>query len=181
MIAAILVKIDSPRENIIFKQQRAGRFEKPFKIYKFRSMSQSGQINSKERKVYNWENGVPDDFVFKSASGTQPNVSKIGHFLRKSSLDELPQLWNVLKGDMSIVGPRPEILDITKCYSEKQKERLHVYPGITGWAQVNGRSNMNHGQKIKLDVYYVDNISMKLDFTIILLTIKQVLSGKDAV
>ncbi len=181
LFTAILVKFDSPKEKIIFTQTRAGKFEQPFQIYKFRSMRSNPVASPRKNTIYDWENGVPDDFVFKSLSGEQPNVSKIGAFIRKFSLDELPQLWNVLIGEMSIVGPRPEILDITKCYSHGQKRRLAVQPGITGWAQVNGRSNMNHGQKMELDYYYVEKFGMKLDILIIFLTVKQVLIGKDAV
>src|SRR5699024_2233652 len=108
-------------------------------------------------KVYDWKNGVPDDFVFKTGSIDNPNITRVGQFIRKYSLDELPQFFNVLKGDMSVVGPRPEIIDITKCYNSEQKRRLAVKPGITGWAQANGRSDMNHGEKIRHDLYYVNN------------------------
>lgn len=121
---------------------------------------------------------MPDDFQFKG--GTDSAVTPIGKILRKYSLDELPQLFNVLHGTMSLVGPRPEIPQITEFYDESQAKRLLVKPGLTGYAQVNGRSEINHGQKIKLDRYYVENCSLWLDIRIIFATILYVLKGKGA-
>ncbi|MBC2173831.1 sugar transferase [Listeria booriae] len=181
LIVALMIKLDSPKEKVIFVQTRTGLRNEPFSIFKFRSMRKSNQPGGARKHVYDWENGVPDDFVFKSVSGNDPEVSSIGAFVRKFSLDELPQLFNVLRGDMSLVGPRPEIPAITDLYSRAQQTRLLVKPGVTGWAQVNGRSNMNHGQKMALDSYYVQKLSLKLDIQIIGMTIKQVLTGKDAV
>lgn len=181
LIVALMIKLDSPKEKVIFVQTRTGLRNEPFSIFKFRSMRKSNQPGGARKHVYDWENGVPDDFVFKSVSGNDPEVSSIGAFVRKFSLDELPQLFNVLRGDMSLVGPRPEIPAITDLYSRAQQTRLLVKPGVTGWAQVNGRSNMNHGQKMALDSYYVQKLSLKLDIQIIGMTIKQVLMGKDAV
>lgn len=168
---------------IIYRQQRSGYKNKPFYIYKFRSMKNEKDKNKKAEagNLYNWSNGVPDDFVFKSVDDKNPNVTLIGRFLRKYSLDELPQFMNVLKGDMSIIGPRPEILSISKHYNTKQQKRLEVKPGITGWAQVNGRSDIDHGEKIKHDLYYVDNIGIKIDLKILILTIIQVIFGRGAV
>lgn len=122
-----------------------------FEMYKFRSMKVGNKIvgNHKDKDPYeDWKGRVPDDFVFKSASASNPNVTQIGAFIRKYSIDELPQLFNVLKGDMSIVGPRPEIIDITRHYDSEQKRSLEFKPSITEWAQVNGRSDMNHSMKI---------------------------------
>lgn len=154
----------------------------PFEMYKFRSMkNKQVKIASNSHSEYNWKNGVPDDFVFKTASEDNPNITKVGLFIRKYSLDELPQFINVLKGDMSIVGPRPEILPISNLYNFQQKKRLEVKPGITGWAQVNGRSDMDHGNKIKYDLYYVEHFSIWLDFKIFLKTITQVLVGRNSV
>ncbi|MBC1794186.1 sugar transferase [Listeria booriae] len=180
LIVALLVKLDSPKEKVLFIQIRTGFKNKSFRIFKFRSMRKSDQPGGARKHVYEWANGVPDDFVFKSASGNDPDVSAIGAFVRKFSLDELPQLFNVLRGDMSIVGPRPEIPAITQFYSKTQQTRLLVKPGVTGWAQVNGRSNMNHGQKIAYDTEYVQNSGWKLDARVIVMTVKQVLTGKDA-
>lgn len=181
LLVALLIKLDSPKEKVVFVQTRTGLKNEPFRIFKFRSMRQSNRPGGAKKHVYDWEHGVPDDFVFKSATGKDPEVSTIGAFVRKFSLDELPQLVNVLRGDMSLVGPRPEIPEITDLYSRSQQTRLLVKPGVTGWAQVNGRSNMNHGQKMAYDSHYVKHISWKMDCQIIVMTVKQVLVGKDAV
>ncbi|MBC1604060.1 sugar transferase [Listeria rocourtiae] len=181
LIVALMIKLDSPNEKVLFIQTRTGLKNEPFRIFKFRSMRKSNHSGGARKHIYSWENGVPDDFVFKSVSGNDPEVSPIGTFVRKFSLDELPQLFNVLRGEMSLVGPRPEIPAITEHYSGEQQIRLFVKPGVTGWAQVNGRSNMNHGQKMAYDSYYVQKFSLKLDIRIIGMTIKQVLTGKDAV
>lgn len=138
-------------------------------------------VESNSHNEYNWPNRVPDDFIFKTAEENNPNITQVGHFIRKYSLDELPQFINVLKGDMSVIGPRPEIIPITKCYDKEQKRRLEVKPGISGWAQVNGRSEMNHGEKIKNDLYYVENISLWLDVKILFKTIAQVVVGRGSV
>ena len=136
---------------------------------------------NKKENLYNWVGGVPDDFVFKTTSGFDPNVTKTGQFIRKYSIDELPQFFNVLKGQMSIVGPRPEIPNITSCYNAHQSKRLLVKPGITGWAQINGRSEIPHGEKIKYDLYYVENQGFVLDFKIFFKTIFQAILGKGAI
>jgi len=181
LIIALLIIIDDGLP-IFFKQKRSGKGDIPFKIFKFRSMkNKQVAVPSNSHNDYNWENGVPDSFVFKMSSEDNPNITKIGRFIRKYSLDELPQFINVLKGDMSLVGPRPEILPISDCYNEHQKRRLEVKPGITGWAQANGRSEMNHGEKIKHDLYYVDNFSVWLDIKIVLMTIKIVVLGRGSV
>jgi len=181
-LAVTLAIFFEDRGKILFKQKRAGLNNHPFSIYKFRSMKeqkQSGQVN--KESPYQWENGVPDDFVFKTTDGFNPNVTKTGRFIRKTSLDELPQFFNVLKGEMSVIGPRPEIVEITKCYDHHQMQRLLVKPGITGWAQVNGRSDSNHGEKIKNDLYYVQNVSLLLDMKIFFMTVYQTLFGKGAI
>lgn len=181
LIVSLLIIIDDGFP-VIFKQYRSGLNNKPFKIWKFRSMKNKQiLVESQPYNDYNWTNRVPDNFVFKTNEETNPNITKLGKIIRKYSLDELPQFINVLKGDMSVVGPRPEIVAITECYDAKQKRRLNVKPGISGWAQVNGRSDMNHGEKIKYDLYYVDNQSLLLDIKIILKTISQVIIGKGSV
>ncbi|WP_121616389.1 sugar transferase [Virgibacillus halodenitrificans] len=167
----------------LFKQKRSGLHDNIFAIYKFRSMK-INPVESAEQKIqekYYWENGVPDSFVFKTASLHNPNITRTGKFIRKYSLDELPQFLNVLKGEMSIIGPRPEIIDITKYYNETQKQRLMVKPGITGLAQVNGRSSMDHGEKIRHDLNYVRNFSIWMDMKICVKTIYQVILGKGSV
>ena len=180
VLAFLIIKEDGLP--VFFKQNRSGKHDSYFKMYKFRSMkTKQTFVGNNKRKVYDWKNGVPDDFVFKTGTVENPNVTKIGKYIRKYSLDELPQFFNVLKGDMSVIGPRPEIIDITKCYNNEQKSRLLVKPGITGLAQVNGRSNMNHGEKIKYDLEYVRNFSLWIDFKILIKTVLQVLVGKGSV
>lgn len=155
LVIAVLVKINlgSP---IIFKQQRPGLNEKIFTLYKFRTMTD-------ERD----ENG---DLLPDSA-----RLTRFGKFLRSTSLDELPELFNILKGDMSIVGPRPLLVQYLPLYNEHQKRRHEVRPGLTGLAQISGRNAISWEERFNLDVKYVDNISFIGDWKIILTTIKKVL------
>jgi len=146
---------------VIFKQLRPGLNRKPFKMYKFRSMSNQTDSNG---------NLLPD----------ADRLTPFGRFLRASSCDELPSLWNVIMGDMSLVGPRPLLMEYLPLYNHKQSRRHEVRPGITGWAQVNGRNAISWQEKFDLDVWYVDNHSLKLDVKILFLTIKQVLK-KDGI
>ncbi|MGQ3889246.1 sugar transferase [Legionella sp. CNM-1927-20] len=165
---------------ILFLQKRAGYLNNPFYIYKFRTM----KLQQPKKPIsYSWQNGVPDDFVFKQETDNtySINLTSVGSFLRKWSLDELPQFFNVLIGDMSLVGPRPELTEIADCYNQEQFNRLKVKPGITGWAQVNGRSNINHGEKIKFDLEYVKNYSLWMDTKILFLTLLKVLFKQGAV
>jgi len=154
LIVAILVrvKLGSP---IIFKQKRPGLNEKIFTLYKFRTMTDK---RDKDGEL------LPDSV----------RLTKFGKFLRSTSLDELPELVNILKGDMSIVGPRPLLIQYLPLYNEKQKRRHEVRPGLSGHAQVNGRNAISWEQKFDLDVEYVDNVSFLGDWKIILLTIKKV-------
>lgn len=154
IIVALLIrfKLGSP---ILFTQDRPGLNGKVFKMMKFRSM-----LDAKDKQG----NLLPDD----------ERMTKFGAFLRSTSLDELPGLFNVLKGDMSLVGPRPLLVQYLPLYSPEQARRHNVRPGITGWAQVNGRNAISWEQKFKLDVWYVDNQSLFLDFKILLLTVKKV-------
>lgn len=181
IVVAIMIIREDGRP-VFFKQKRSGKGDIPFLMYKFRSMKITpAKPGVTPANPYTWQNGVPDDFVFKSASSANPNVTKTGRFIRKYSLDELPQFLNVLKGEMSIIGPRPEIVDITSCYSSEQRKRLLVKPGITGLAQANGRSNMNHGKKIEWDLRYVNEFSLWLDIKILFKTVGQVIGGKGSV
>ncbi|WJP98489.1 sugar transferase [Macrococcus bovicus] len=167
---------------VFFVQERSGKDNISFKIYKFRSMKVDNKIIGDSVSPYEkWKDKVPDDFIFKTAENNNPNITKIGSFIRKTSIDELPQLYNVLIGNMSLIGPRPEIIEITKKYDSEQLRRLEVKPGITGWAQVNGRSDINHGQKIKYDLEYIDNRNLKLEIEIFIKTIVQVLKKKGSV
>lgn len=140
---------------VFFRQERPGKDERLFHIIKFKSMNDKKDENG---------NLLPDAL----------RLTKIGVFIRKTSLDEIPQLLNVLKGDMSIVGPRPLRTYYLPLYSEEQKKRHHVRPGITGWAQVNGRNAISWTEKFKHDVWYAENVNLLLDIKIILLTVKKV-------
>ena len=140
---------------VIYSQLRPGLYEKPFYLYKFRSMTNLTNANGKV---------LPDE----------KRLSRFGKFLRASSLDELPALWNVIKGDMSLVGPRPLLIEYLVLYNKNQKRRHEVKPGITGWAQVNGRNAISWKKKFDFDVWYVDHHTFWLDLKIIFLTIKKV-------
>ena len=145
-------KLGSP---VLFRQIRPGLHGKPFEMIKFRTMRDAVDANG---------NPLPDS----------ERMTPFGHFLRSTSLDELPELWNVLKGDMSLVGPRPLLMEYLPLYSPEQYRRHGVRPGVTGWAQINGRNALSWEEKFKLDVWYVDNRSLWLDLKIIFLTIKKV-------
>lgn len=177
LVTAIWIKLED-RGPAIFVQTRTGKDGEDFSIYKFRSMRVKQTDGEHD---YDWEHGVPDEFVFKNVTEENPNVTKIGAFIRKTSIDELPQFFNVLIGNMSFIGPRPEIPAITSCYSEQQKKRLAVKPGITGWAQVNGRSSVTNGEKMRMDYHYVENFSLRMDMVILMRTIAVVLKSRDAV
>lgn len=140
---------------VLFRQVRPGLDGKPFEMIKFRTMQDVVDVAGKP---------LPDS----------ERMSPFGSFLRSSSLDELPELWNVLKGDMSLVGPRPLLMEYLPLYSPEQYRRHEVRPGVTGWAQINGRNALSWEEKFKLDVWYVDNRSLWLDLKIIFLTIKKV-------
>lgn len=155
-IAITLILFYSNKGKPFFFQSRPGKNEKIFKIMKFKTMNDNMD-----------DNGVllPD---FE-------RMTKIGNFVRKTSLDEIPQLLNVIKGDMSLIGPRPLIISYLQLYNKEQAKRHNVRPGITGWAQVNGRNTISWKEKFAYDVYYVNNISFLFDVKILILTIKKVL------
>jgi sugar transferase EpsL len=155
VVVAILVqfKIGTP---IIFSQQRSGLNNHVFTMIKFRTMTNECDSNGTL---------LPDSV----------RLTKFGKFLRSISLDELPSLWSVLKGDMSLVGPRPLLVEYLPLYSDRQSRRHEVRPGITGWAQVNGRNAISWDEKFELDVWYVDNQSIWLDVKILWLTVKKVI------
>ena len=145
---------------VFFTQKRPGKNEQIFTIWKFRTMNDQKDENGEL---------LPDEMRLTTA----------GKFVRKTSLDELPQLFNVLKGDMSLIGPRPLLVSYLPLYNKKQKRRHSVRPGITGWAQVNGRNAISWSKKFELDVWYVDNQSFSLDLKIILLTVQKVIKSED--
>lgn len=159
LIVAILVKtkLGSP---ILFRQQRVGLNGEIFEMVKFRTMKDATDSEG---------NPLPDE----------ERLTKFGQLLRKTSLDELPELWNVLKGEMSLVGPRPLLVEYLPLYSKEQMKRHHVRPGITGYAQVNGRNNISWTKKFELDVYYVENFSLWLDVKILFQTVAKVLGQAD--
>ena len=154
LVTALLVriKLGSP---IIFHQERPGKSEKIFRLYKFRSMTEKCDENG---------NLLPDD----------QRLTRFGQILRSTSLDELPELLNILRGDMSIVGPRPLLVKYLPLYNEEQKHRHDVRPGLTGWAQANGRNAISWEEKFKLDVWYVQHISCWVDVKVIFMTVKKV-------
>jgi len=145
-------KLGSP---ILFRQVRPGKNAKPFEMIKFRTMTDERDANGEL---------LPDSV----------RLTKFGQFLRSSSLDELPELWNVVKGEMSLVGPRPLLMTYVPLYSPEQARRHALRPGVSGWAQVNGRNAISWEEKFKLDVWYVDNRSLWLDIKVIGLTLKKV-------
>lgn len=158
LIVMIAIKIDSEGP-AIFVQKRTGKNGKNFNLYKFRSMTANNNVlNFKEEN----------------------KMTRVGKFIRKTSLDEIPQLFNILKGDMSIIGPRPWIPEYFELMTEEQKRRCEVLPGITGLAQACGRNNISVLEKIKYDLIYVDKISLFMDIKVIFLTIKTVLSKDGA-
>lgn len=141
---------------VFFRQHRPGLSGRPFQMIKFRTMKDASDSTG---------NPLPDS----------QRMTAFGQFLRSTSLDELPELWNVLKGDMSLVGPRPLLMEYLPLYSEEQYRRHEVRPGVTGWAQVNGRNAISWEDRFRLDVWYVDNRSLWLDVKILFLTVKKVL------
>ncbi len=159
LLTSLLLIINN-RGSVFFYQERPGKDEKIFKVIKFKTMNDKKDNNG---------NLLPD----------AARLTKVGSIVRKLSLDELPQLINVLKGDMSLVGPRPLLPQYLPLYNEEQKKRHNVRPGITGWAQVNGRNNISWTEKFELDVWYVNNYSFKLDLKICFMTIMKVIKKED--
>ena len=160
LTVGVLLHFFNEGAGVFFLQERPGYKGKPFKIVKFKTMNER-----------------------KDASGAllpdKQRITKFGAFLRNTSLDELPQLWNVLKGDMSLIGPRPLLMQYLPLYSAEQNRRHDVRPGITGWAQCHGRNHLTWADKFKLDVWYVDNLSFKTDCSIVMTTLKSVLKQEN--
>jgi exopolysaccharide biosynthesis polyprenyl glycosylphosphotransferase len=183
LIIAILIKADS-KGPVIFKQTRIGKDKKPFTFYKFRSMA----VNSDDEihKKYVTElicNSSKQDLKGESGSykiENDPRVTRIGSFIRCTSIDELPQLINVIKGEMSLVGPRPALPYEVELYSAKHLNRLRVVPGITGWWQVNGRCEIDFEEMVDLDLQYIRRRSVIFDLNILLKTIPTILGRKGA-
>lgn len=157
LIVLVRIKLGSP---VFFTQTRPGKDGKPFQMVKFRSMTTAKDADG---------NLLPDD----------QRLPKFGKLLRSTSLDELPELWNVFKGDMSLVGPRPLLMQYLDRYTPEQRRRHEVRPGITGWAQVNGRNNVPWEERFKMDVWYVDNHNLLLDIKILWMTVMKVVKRSD--
>lgn len=162
LIVTIWLHFANKGAGAFFTQDRPGKGEKIFKVIKFKSMTDERDVDG---------NLLPE----------AQRLTKIGAFIRKFSIDELPQLINVLKGDMAFIGPRPLLPKYLPLYTEEQHRRHEVRPGISGWAQVHGRNNITWTEKFKLDVWYVDHVSLWIDIKVIFLTIKSVLSSKDII
>lgn len=158
---AALIRLDSPGA-AIYRQKRVGRDGQDFDIYKLRTMVLGAEFKGAGLAVEEHDD----------------RITRIGHFLRRYSLDELPNLWNVLRGEMSVVGPRPTVRVQVEQYTERQRGRLAVRPGLTGWAQINGRASLLWPQRIELDLWYVEHRSWALDLRILAQTVKQVLLGQ---
>lgn len=159
-VAALLIRLESPGHPI-YKQRRVGKDGAPFEIYKLRTMVRGAEFTGAGLAVQEGDD----------------RITRVGAFLRRTSLDELPNLWNVVRGEMSIVGPRPTVQVQVDQYSERQRGRLKVKPGLTGWAQVNGRAALPWSERIELDLWYVEHQSLKLDLQILARTWRLVLRG----
>lgn len=162
LVVTIWLHFANKGAGAFFTQERPGKDEKIFKVIKFKSMTDERDADG---------NLLPE----------AQRLTKIGAFIRKFSIDELPQLINVLKGDMAFIGPRPLLPKYLPLYNEEQHRRHEIRPGISGWAQVHGRNNITWTEKFKLDVWYVDHVSLWIDIKVIFLTIKNVLTSKDIV
>jgi len=160
LVIYIWLTIANKGAGAIFYQERPGKDEKIFRVMKFKSMTDERDAEG---------NLLPD----------KDRITAVGKFVRKTSIDELPQLINVLKGDMALIGPRPLLPEYLPYYTERERLRHTVRPGISGWAQVNGRNNVTWDQKLELDAYYVEHLSFLMDLRVLLTTVKNVLGGKD--
>lgn len=160
LVVTIWLRFANKGAGAFFFQERPGKNGKIFRVVKFKTMTDERDVDG---------NLLPDE----------QRLTKVGHIVRSTSIDELPQLFNVLKGDMALIGPRPLLVDFLPLYSPEQARRHEVRPGITGWAQVNGRNTMKYSKKFEYDVWYVDHLSLGLDLKILWMTIMNVLKRKD--
>ena len=174
IIIGLLIKLEDPKGSVFFSQKRVGKNGKEFNMYKFRSMVSDAEAKLAELLEQNEATGA----MFKMKN--DPRVTKIGRFIRKTSIDELPQLINVLKGDMSLVGPRPPLVREVNEYTEYQMQRLLVTPGCTGLWQVSGRSNVGFEEMVELDLSYITTRSLTADIKIIFRTIFMLFGSKNA-
>lgn len=174
IVIALLIKIEDPKGKIFFSQNRVGKDGKQFKMYKFRSMVADAELKLNELLKYNEVEGA----MFKIKD--DPRVTKVGKFIRKTSIDELPQLFNVLKGDMSLVGPRPPLPREVDEYNDYQKQRLLVKPGCTGIWQSSARNSVGFDEMVEMDLFYIRESSLFLDIKIIFKTILVLFGSKNA-
>jgi exopolysaccharide biosynthesis polyprenyl glycosylphosphotransferase len=174
ILTALLIKIEDPKGGVFFGQERSGLYGLTFKMWKFRSMVSNAEELREKLEAENEMDGP----VFKIKN--DPRITRVGRFLRKSSIDELPQLWNVLTGDMSLVGPRPPIPAEVEKYERWQMRRLSMRPGITCIWQVSGRNNIDFDTWMKLDLQYIDNWTLFLDLKLLLKTLPVVLLRRGA-
>jgi len=174
VIIAVLIKLEDPKGKVFFKQLRVGKDGREFYMYKFRSMASDAEERLKELLAHNEVSGA----MFKMKD--DPRVTKVGRFIRKTSLDELPQLFNVFRGDMSLVGPRPPLPREVEEYTSYDRQRLLVVPGCTGLWQVSGRSNVGFDEMVELDLTYISNRSLYFDIKIIIKTFFLLFGSKNA-
>lgn len=175
LLLTIIIKIDS-KGPAFFAHTRYGKNGKKFKMYKFRTMYENAQDMIKDftpEQMKEWK----ENFKLKD----DPRITKVGKFLRKTSLDELPQIVNIIKGDLSIIGPRPVIEEELEKYGDNKDKFLSVTPGLTGYWQANGRSSTTYEQRMEMELYYIDNISPKLDVKIFFKTIESVIKKEGAI
>ena len=174
LILSICIKIDS-KGPVIFAHKRIGKNGKKFNMYKFRSMYENAEEmieNFNEEQKREWQ----ENFKLEN----DPRITKVGKFLRKTSLDELPQIINIIKGDLSIIGPRPIVDEELEKYGENKEKFLSITPGLTGYWQANGRSNTTYEERMQMELYYIDNQSLWLDIKIFFKTIVSVLKKEGA-
>jgi lipopolysaccharide/colanic/teichoic acid biosynthesis glycosyltransferase len=169
LVIALWIVLDSGRPALL-RQPRAGREGRPFRMFKFRTMVQNAVEVGRELELSEDPFGVVKD---------DPRITRTGRFLRRTGLDELPQLLNVLRGEMSLVGPRPDLVEQAANYTESDRRRLTVLPGITGWSQVQGREEIPWPERIALDIWYIEHWSLRLDLEILVRTFTQIGRGEE--
>lgn len=176
LLTAIAIKIERPKSKVFFHQPRIGWKETEFKCHKLTSM-----VPNAESLLKNLTEEEQKEFAENFKLKHDPRITKVGHFIRKTSIDELPQLWNVLVGEMSLVGPRPPLLMEREAYGKHLEKVMSVRPGITGYWQVHGRSETDFNERIEMAEYYVNHCGIGLDLRILFDTVKAVLTGKGAI
>lgn len=174
-VISLMIKLDS-KGNVIYKQSRLGKNGKVFTIYKFRTM-----VSNADEVMKNFTKEQKEEFEKFFKLENDPRITRMGNFLRKTSLDELPQVFNILLGDMSIIGPRPVVLKEIDKFGNLKDEYLSIRPGLTGWWACNGRSDTTYDERIELEMFYIRNLSFKLDIKCLIRTIMAVLKRKGAV